>query len=913
MNRLLPGLLLLSAAAQAQQPDTLAARRITLQLPLADSLRSPAFVLAQQPGTLTATAYPTTPPFTTIQPVLSRVAGVQVTPYSGTPGAWAAVRLRGVSHVTGYSQPLYVVDGVPVYNSDVSPEQWSQSYAFFSQRRPGYSPLREPTPFASGGNPLLDLPVENVAAVEVLKGAAATARYGLQGGNGVISITTRRGADGQPASRAPRVRYAGYGALQQVRQRYELLDAPQYAALTNLAWTNTGQQGQVVDPDELTTRGSVDWQDRLFRTAGMHAHNLSLDGYTGRTRYYVAADYLRQAGVLINSRLTRASLRANVEQQITSKLTVGLKVAGSQLDQRQPGPEPDASSLVQRALQDQPLGPIYDQGLPLFANVELLATADYRSPRTRRLLAQLSASYQLRPDLNLSVRGSREAATIREVYRFGSTRYAGTPRASGQTETSRTDVGSWVADAALRYQHTFGTRHALKAAATYARQQFDQHWTNEWLYDGGPGGSFGGASYEYRVKGAALHSPAFTASYVFDRRYEVQASLRADRLHAQPGQDTTFWFPGAQLSWHLGQEAFMAGVPGLHALSLYAGAGRTSGSLPALQQATPAGLSRTTQLDAGIESAWLGGRLTVAASVYQRRTAHAPTQLQIFVFAPSGLQSFWVLPDVALRNRGAELTVGSSWQWGPVAGASAVAAAANFTRVESLALFDFRGQRTEQESIPGFGLTVGQPLGGYFAYQQDGVYPSGPQAGQIRYRDVNQDGQLTPADARWQGSGLPRYLLNLTQQLAYQRLQLEVQLDGLFGYQIENPTLTNLSLPNGRGNKSQAALDYWTPTNLGTSIPQPSFNQLPNQTGSGRLSSGDHLRLTQLTLSYAVLRTARRQVSVWVGGQNLLVTGRYGGYDPNVAGGGASPLAAGQDLAGYPVARAWQLGVRGQF
>ena len=131
----------------------------------------------------------------------------------------------------------------------------------------------------------------------------------------------------------------------------------------------------------------------------------------------------------------------------------------------------------------------------------------------------------------------------------------------------------------------------------------------------------------------------------------------------------------------------------------------------------------------------------------------------------------------------------------------------------------------------------------------------------------------------------------------------------MFGYQILNQMLRSLDDPSGYYNSSARALDYWTPANQNTSVPRPGSRPssfLSDQT----LESGNHVRLSQLTVSYDVLPTGPRKMSVWVGGQNLFVTGSYRGFDPNVSGGGAAPFYAGQDASVYPVARVWQLGVR---
>jgi TonB-dependent SusC/RagA subfamily outer membrane receptor len=235
------------------------------------------------------------PPFTTIQPALSRVAGVQYSSFSGAPGAWAAVRIRGVANVTDSSQPLYVVDGVPVYNTEITPTEWTGAEDFFTNAYPNGSSYARRTPQTPAANPLLDLPVEDVDKVEILKGAAATARYGMQGTNGVIAISTRQGADGGVGPQLLRLRYAAWAGVQQVRQRYELLGARPYAELVNAATANASYPTPYSATD-LNNLRDVDRQDQVLRVAGVQSHHLSTDGLHNRTRYYVSADYLRQTG-----------------------------------------------------------------------------------------------------------------------------------------------------------------------------------------------------------------------------------------------------------------------------------------------------------------------------------------------------------------------------------------------------------------------------------------------------------------------------------------------------------------------------------------------------------------------------------------------------------------------------------------
>ncbi|WP_161787162.1 TonB-dependent receptor plug domain-containing protein [Hymenobacter sp. IS2118] len=881
MPRILPigFLFLVGATASAQQSDTLVAV-------VPDSARTS----LPRAGSI--------PAFITIQPALSQVAGVQVTPYSGAPGAWATVRIRGVVNVTGNSQPLYVVDGVPVYNTDVTPEEWSGTEAFFN-------PYIQPSaviPESPNANPLLDLPVADVERVEVLKGAAATARYGAQGANGVVVISTRSGTDAGVSARPLRVRYTAWGGLQQVRQRYELLGARQYASLANAAAITRGFQVPYSATD-LNSISEQDWQKRVLRAAGMQSHNLSLDGQARKTYYYVAADYLRQAGVVDQSSLSRYHLRLNLRQQLTSKLSLGLNASASQIDQRYAGSQLHSARLLQRALFASPAVLPNAAAGPFDIN-PLRELQEYRTaPRTQRLLAQLNATYRFNEEWQLTLRGSREQADARALGYSPVDMGQNTTPTVAETSTGTTTATNWVANAALRYQHTFGSQHAVVASLDYLRQQFKRRLRREGYTPDGNGGFSSRSYYEQSLKTPnGVQSPSANLGYTYAGRYELQTSLRADFvLNTDDYSKTEYvWSPGGQLSWHLHKEAFLADASALSDLTLWAGTGRTRAFL--------FDKSRTTHHDAGLRLGLLGGQLTLEAGVYQRRTQHAQAVIPVQIFTGNGTTTFNLRPDVTLQNRGFELTVGSTWQRGPLQGTTRLTAATNRNRVASL--------NRSQSFISGANvrLQTGQPVSSFYVFEQDGLYPAGSvEEGLVRFRDRNNDGVVDYGDGYAGGSGLPRHSLGLTQQLHLHRWQLDAQLDGLFGYQILNTTLVTLDMPTGFFNSSPRALNYWTPTNPNTLVPRPGGPFNTGQINDRALENGNHLRLSQLSLSYEVLRTETRQASVWVGGQNLFVTGKYRGFDPNVSSGGASPLNAGQDASVYPVARVWQVGVRGAF
>ena len=196
--------------------------------------------------------------------------------------------------------------------------------------------------------------------------------------------------------------------MQQVRQRYDLLNARQYASVANEAAAAYGRLAPY-SPTDLASSSEADWQDRVFRMAGIQCDNLSIDDLARRTRYYVATDYLRQTGVVAGSDLSRYQLRTNLDQQLTNKLSLGLRTSASQTDQRYAGTEFDGGPLLQDALLAIPAIPA--QRATGSANIQdpLNKLNYYRStPRTRRLLAQLITTYQFNPELTLTLHGSRE-------------------------------------------------------------------------------------------------------------------------------------------------------------------------------------------------------------------------------------------------------------------------------------------------------------------------------------------------------------------------------------------------------------------------------------------------------------------------------------------------------------------------
>ncbi|WP_426493578.1 SusC/RagA family TonB-linked outer membrane protein [Hymenobacter sp. 102] len=816
-------------------------------------------------------------PLLPIQEQLRQVAGVQATPYSGAPGAQVAVRLRGAASLAGNAQPLYVVDGVPVFQHTFRGEVRGNSQSI------NVVPAEVQE---LDNNPLLSIPSEDIASVEVLKGAYETALYGSQGLNGVIRITTKRGQAGKP-----RLRYAGYGGVQQARNRYELLDAREYALLRNEAADRNGQPAPYSAAQLDAFGQGTDWQDELLRTAAVQEHHVGLAGGTAATRYYAAADYLGQQGVVLNSRLRRYAARAALNQRIGQRLQLDGTGSFARMEQRVP-----AYYALQDALLTPPTQSTTDNPRPgYYVNPVEQARQSYQAPEQHRLLAQLGARYELTTGLTLDVRGSLEQATLRS--RSYQPAFSSFP--AGENGNLRFTYKQWVLNPALRYAHSFGgERHAVTASLEAMRQDRETT-TEQYSYVPGSAGASGSSG---SLEQARLNFYQLTAGYTFAEKYQVKGTLRRDANSTFALDDRWSWLPGAQVRWHAARENFWTTAPGQ--LDVWVGWGRTSGAgnygrnsflvlIPNLGNLTQRQSvflpEQTRQLDAGLEAGLFNGRLTATAQAYARRTSST-------TYASGRLTLPGIAQDTYVRNTGLELTLRSSWRAGRVEGTSRLAAAANRNRFEAASPTAYF--QPYQRTLDG------QPLGPFYGLRTQGLDATG----NLRYQDVNGDGQVDFQDRQPLGSGLPQQLLSFSQQLTLGRFEAQLQADGMFGYQMNNTNLLYLDATSGLTNASRRVLDRWTPVNPDTEVPVVGTN-LP-AFSDYTLQSGNHVRLSAITLSCKVWEKDARSVQFWTSCLNLLVLTRYRGFDPNVSSAGSDNQQVGLDVGAYPVARTFLVGVR---
>ncbi|MFB6272717.1 MAG: SusC/RagA family TonB-linked outer membrane protein, partial [Salinibacter sp.] len=258
--------------------------------------------------------------------IQGRVSGVTVTQNTGSPGSGFSIRIRGTG-TTGNSNPLYVVDGVPV---------------------------SDPTATGAGGISFLN--PSDIESIDILKGASAAAIYGAQAANGAVIITTKSGTAGER-----NVSFNAYTGIQQTPRTIDMLEGPEYAALRNEANINAGQAPTFTSPSTyLAPGGNTDYQDLVFEQGTTQNYNLAVSGGTEDLTYRISGGYFEEGGIIDKSSLERLNARVNTEFEVNDLLTVGEKVTFERTTRNTISEADNVRNLLIQTLQVDPTVPARD-------------------------------------------------------------------------------------------------------------------------------------------------------------------------------------------------------------------------------------------------------------------------------------------------------------------------------------------------------------------------------------------------------------------------------------------------------------------------------------------------------------------------------------------------------------------------
>lgn len=877
------------------------------------------------------------------QMIQGRVPGVNIQSKSGEPGGAISVQIRGASSITAGNQPLYVIDGIPFnLNSQIT----GSGSGFVGNQNPR--------------NPLNTINPNDIASIEILKDASATAIYGSRGSNGVVMITTKNGKSGGLS-----VNYGYAYSLQEISNTYELLDARQYQSILN----DLIEEGALGTRVEDFQGDGINWPELLYRDGTINEHNLSISGGNGNTDYYVSLSAFDQQGVLINSGLERYNLRLNLNTKLDEKFKLGLNLNSSFIKDdfisNGTGVNENSGALYAAIYYDPTLTRVRDPFTGRFVlsdnqvidNPLALANHERADQRTYRTFGSISAEYFVMPSLTAKLKIGGDVSSARRDVWVGPETLDGVATGGIGTILNRTSTYH-IGEFTLNYNQNFGD-HDVNAVAGVTYEEFN-NFTNSaegsgFLYPDLTTDALGSGADSLEFVGSGrsqskLNSLLGRVNYIYKNKYLLTLSGRVDGSSRFGPNNKIAFFPSAAVAWKLHEEAFLQGISPVSELKLRASYGAIGnqalpnnrfltsfspgdgavfdntifGSIEPTRFANPdLKWESAVQMDIGIDFGLFDSRVQGTIDYYQRNTE------DLLLDVPQPTSTGFALRTENLgkmENRGIELGLsgyvidGKDLKW---------EVAANFTtlnnEVTDLGGVDafFRGNLNFVR-----GATIvdeGLPLFSYFGYQVDGVWQTdddfsvtktNAQPGDWKYRDVNGDSVINSDDRVVLGDSFHDFTWGLTNTLSYKGLSLSVFIEAAHGAELLNQNLVNTFYPiTFRNNRlAEPYLNRWTednPTNEYSSFVRPGIGE-GFQVNSRTVEDASYVRLQSIRLAYSLPLEKLgidffRSFDVYVIGQNLATWTDYSGVDPaaNSFGNNNIPM----DFNAYPFARTYTLGV----
>lgn len=847
------------------------------------------------------------------QLIAGKVSGVQIIQNSGEPGGGITVNIRGMGSLNAGNSPLYVVDGFPIDNSTTV----SGTGANFTGMRTARNPLNSINP-------------ADIASIEVLKDASATAIYGSRGANGVVLITTKRGKEG-----GLKVNYDTYYGVQNVMNDIDLLSANDYKAVMN-SLIDAGAGSASLKIGEFS--GGTDWLKRMYhKNAPIKSHNLSFSGGNQSTKYYTSLNYFDQDGLLINSSNKRYSARVNLEHT-NKNFTVGTNITSSYVADSYVANGFDLNEragIIYAAIAYEPTLSIYDQdnNYVLSKNMNIdnpLAIANGKTSTSDlyRTLGNVYGEVKFLTDFSARLNlGADITSQRRDTYVDRQTIEG---RANGGIASVLTGTNnSFLSELTLNYKKRFGNQDLNVLFGTTA-QQFN---ANDLTSQGS-----GFPSDATKTDNLSLGDPTrFIATssrsrnsllsylgrvnYNIAEKYLLTGSLRIDGS-SRFGENNKYGvFPSFAFAWRLENEEFIKNAEYITALKLRSSWGQTGNqaidnyqslttyttgqkAVIGSQQVSTTTPNRvpnpnlkwetSEQLNFGLDFGLWGNQITGSLDWYTKTTRDMLLNLPI----PRTTGFTTMMTNIgSVRNSGFEVLINSNNLSGPLSWETTLNMTWMNNKVLNLGGIDniFTGSAGGTANVAI--IKVGLPMYAFYGYTIDGVWQTGDdltttkdnvKPGDFKYRDLNGDKIVNADDRQVIGNPFPKFMASLTNNFTYKGFNLNVFFDGAWGAKMLNNNLVDTYFPANllRNRLSEPLLNRWTPSNPSTVYPSfvNPLGQGKKEVNTYTVESADFLRLNTVKLGYdfSIKNSAVKGVGVFVTAQNLAMWTKYKGYDPSI-------------------------------
>lgn len=848
--------------------------------------------------------------------MVGKIPGVNVVTASGAPGSGATVRIRSGASLSASNDPLFVVDGVPIDNSTIE----------------GASNL------IGGINP------EDIETFTVLKDASATAIYGSRASNGVIVITTKKGAD------RLKVTYTGSFAISTKTKSLEVLDADEFRKFVP---TITG-----VPSDAVFGTANTDWQDEIYRTAFGTEHNLSVAGKINAitTPYRVSVGYTNQDGIIRTNKYQRFTAGVALTPKLLDdhlNLNLNAKFSYEHNDMVDNG-------VVTNALRYDPTRPVRtgsstaatDPGLGYFiwmnGNSPMAIQTDNpvaqleledRLNKVTRSIGNAQFDYKIHGLEDLSVNLNLGYDILRSKYNrtvpeLAGMMYTGNQKdGTGLVYNSVQDKSNLLLDAYANYHHNWGGKHDFSAMAGYGWQHF---WRKYDATNHDPEGNELSAKRHYKTE-YYLVSWYGRLNYSFADRYLLTATLRADASSRFAKDNRWGYFPSVAAAWRVIQEPFLQEQSTLSDLKIRVGYGETgqqdiindypwmttySISYPEssyqfgdtwYETYRPNGYDNdikwetTRTWNFGLDFGFLNNRIFGSVDYYKRHTKDLLNTINV----PAGVNYAPVLTTNigSMDNQGVEVALNfvpvstKDWEW---------SIGLNYTwqqsKITKLNVVDSDYNFVNTGAISGTGKTVQVFMVDQTPYTFYLAKQAYDEAGKpIEGQYVQPDGTISPTETKYATgkSGLPTHLLGFNTRLSYKNWDLAISGHGSFGSYIYNYLRADQYL-------TSAYSDQGSFSNIFKYTADQGFENQQLYSDYW-LEKGDFFRFDNITLGYTFPRLwdNRSTLRVTLGVQNVATITSYTGIDPEIYSGNSS--CPGIDKEVYPRPRTFTLGLNLNF
>lgn len=859
-------------------------------------------------------------PETSVDKMLSgKMAGVSVSSTNGQPGSAATIRVRGTSSIGAGSDPLYVVDGIPVESGNTGA-------------------------ISNSMNAIAMINASDIASVTVLKDAAAASIYGSRAANGVILITTKSGEAGKSKITA-RARY-GVTTLANDND-FGMANLQEYIQYQRDARINAGYDvdnpaSEYYFPLSLAAKGGTNWMKELTRNGSLQEYELIASGGTGKTTYYTSMSYNKTDGIVPTVGFEKMQVRANLDTELNKWLKVGTRINAGYMK---------VSDVQNSLLGDSGLAPSnpfysgmalaptmpaynadgsYNFDLPFVFNVNPIAAIKGSDKYDKQYKFNGTAYLEWKPIKQLTFRTNNSVEYAYTNSRQFSPAFINTASYGATLNTADVQYRLLTTSNTVTYDDLFNDVHSLnimlgQEANTYEysyNQAVSYHVNEQRPYHSVGVSTEDQSAYDGLTQ-TAMVSVFGVAEYSYDGRYYIKGSLRTDGS-SKFGPDRrwgTFW--AASASWNIHNEAFMQdiknvlnvlklrysyGVNGNDNIAAYAHYGLYSdivyngitGQLPSQLQNRKLTWETNKTHNIGVDFR-LFDRLSGSIDWYTRRTE------DMLIASPlpytTGFSS--QAQNVGqIRNSGIEVQLDADifntndFKW-----SAGVNFAANRSKVLELAPGqDFIGTTLR--------YVVGEQLYTYWLYDYAGV---NPQNGNALWR--NEEGLLTENynDARRINAGSPEPLWTggFNTELSWKGLSLGIQLEARYGNKVLNQDRQLFESDGAYGDQNiwKGALNYWKQPGDMNVLPKPVYNNSSNsmQTSTRYLEDGSYLRIKDITLAYNLpskwtKKALMSGVRIYASALNLYTFHNMNYWDPEHGTTGATVIS-------YPMTRSMIVGV----